>query len=108
MPFLPRPRAVVFDLDGLLFNTEELYQDVGGELLRRRGKEFGPELLHAIMGPPPRVSLQIIIEWHDLNDSVAELAAETDAIFATILDSRFQLMPGARELLAPLERAQIS
>ena len=32
-----QPRAVVFDLDGLMFNTEELYQDVGGELLRRRG-----------------------------------------------------------------------
>ena len=27
------PRAVVFDLDGLMFNTEELYQDVGAELL---------------------------------------------------------------------------
>ena len=30
--------AAVFDLDGLLVNTEELYQDVGTELLRRRGK----------------------------------------------------------------------
>ncbi|MGC3968572.1 MAG: hypothetical protein QM775_14675 [Pirellulales bacterium] len=32
----PKPAAVVFDLDGLMFNTEELYQSVGGELLRRR------------------------------------------------------------------------
>ena len=31
------PRAVVFDLDGLMFNTEELYQEVGSEILRRRG-----------------------------------------------------------------------
>ena len=36
-----RPQAVVFDLDGLMFNTEDLYQDVGSEILRRRGKEFG-------------------------------------------------------------------
>ena len=28
----------MFDLDGLMFNTEELYQHVGGEVLRRRGK----------------------------------------------------------------------
>ena len=27
-------RAVVFDLDGLLFNTEELYQFVGSELIK--------------------------------------------------------------------------
>ena len=29
--------AAVFDLDGLLVNTEELYQHVGSEILRRRG-----------------------------------------------------------------------
>ena len=38
-------RAAVFDLDGLLVNTEELYQDVGTELLRRRGKTFDADLL---------------------------------------------------------------
>ena len=32
-----RIAAVAFDLDGLLVNTEELYQHVGTELLRRRG-----------------------------------------------------------------------
>ena len=32
----PDIHAAVFDLDGLLVNTEELYQDVGSELLRRR------------------------------------------------------------------------
>lgn len=47
-----RPRAVVFDLDGLMFNTEELYQEVGGELLGRRGKQFDAELLDRIMGRP--------------------------------------------------------
>ena len=36
---LPAPplRAVTFDLDGLMFNTEELYQEVGGTILSRRG-----------------------------------------------------------------------
>ncbi len=44
--------AAVFDLDGLLVNTEELYQDVGTELLRRRGKTFDADLLDAMMGRP--------------------------------------------------------
>ena len=34
---MPRPRAVVFDLDGLMFNTEDVYFQVGTELMRRRG-----------------------------------------------------------------------
>ena len=97
----------MFDLDGLMFNTEELYQDVGTEILRRRGKVFEADLLHAIMGRPPRVSLQMMIDWHGLEASVAELAAETDEIFAKILDERLELMPGVARLLEALEAAGI-
>ena len=86
----PSIRAAVFDLDGLLVNTEELYQHVGTELLRRRGKTFGPDLLDAMMGRPPAVSLSIMIEWHGLADTVETLAAETGAIFASLLDERLE------------------
>jgi HAD superfamily hydrolase (TIGR01509 family) len=100
-------QAVVFDLDGLLFNTEELYQRVGTELLRRRGKKFDKPLLDAMMGRPNRVSFQIMIEWHELEDSVHELATESAEIFGPILDEHLSLMPGAGELLDALEAHQI-
>lgn len=105
---LPVPKAVVFDLDGLLFNTEELYQEVGTRVLARRGKEFTQELVNAMMGRPPRVSLQLMIDWHDLKqDTVAILAAESEQVFAEILDSRLEPMPGMLELLTALEQAGI-
>jgi len=107
MPDSTRLRAVVFDLDGLLFNTEDLYQDVGSELLRRRGKRFDAELLNAMMGRPPRVSLQIMIDWHQLDATVEQLAAETEEVFGSILDQRLELMPGAERLLGALETAGI-
>ena len=111
MPSRMNPRnrlqAVVFDLDGLLLNTEELYQLVGTELLGRRGKAFEPDLLNAIMGRPPSVSLQMMIDWHGLDCSVNDLATETEQIFARILDEQLELMPGAAELLAALESAGI-
>ena len=100
-----RPRAVVFDLDGLMFNTEELYYDVGCELLGRRGKCFSPELIHATMGRPGRVSFQIMIDWHGLSDSIDGLATEAEEIFAGILAKRLAPMPGLPELLATLEAA---
>jgi HAD superfamily hydrolase (TIGR01509 family) len=95
-------QAAVFDLDGLLVNTEELYQHVGSELLRRRGKTFGTDLLDAMMGRPPAVSLAIMIEWHGLADTVETLAAETGAIFAGLLDERLEPMPGAMDLVDAL------
>lgn len=92
-------RGVVFDLDGLLVNTEELYQDVGSELLRRRGRSFEPDLLDAMMGRPQQVSLSIMIDWHGLDDTVETLATETREIFVSLLESRLEPMPGAVQLV---------
>ena len=78
-------RAVVFDLDGLMFNTEQLYQQVGGEVLRRRGKELTRELLDRMIGRPSRISLQIMIDWHDLGCDVETLQRENDEIFDEIM-----------------------
>jgi HAD superfamily hydrolase (TIGR01509 family) len=105
-PNLP-PRAVVFDLDGLMFNTEELYQAVGTELLRRRQCEFTGELLDRMMGRPGKVALQIMIDHHGLDATVDDLVAETDEIFPAILDARLEMMPGLAALLATLERAKV-
>ncbi len=104
---MPAPRAVVFDLDGLMFNTEELYQEVGAELLRRRGYEFTQQLLDQMMGRPSHIALQIMIDTHTLRATVGELLAETDEIFPEILKARLAPMPGLVELLAALEKNQI-
>ena len=100
-------RAVVFDLDGLMFNTEELYVEVGTELLRRRGYEFAPELLDQMMGRPSRVALQIMIDTHTLQATVEELLAETDELFPEILRQRLAPMPGLVDLLDALEQKRI-
>jgi len=99
---LPPIRGVVFDLDGLLVNTEELYQHVGTELLARRGRTFDADLLDQMMGRPQQVSLQIMIDWHGLADTIEMLATETREIFASLLDTRLETMPGAIGLVDTL------
>jgi HAD superfamily hydrolase (TIGR01509 family) len=106
MPTSPL-RAVVFDLDGLLFNTEELYQFVGSELMRRRGKTYDEELIHRVMGRPQPVALQMMIDWHGLDTTVETLAIETEQVFGEILRERLEFMPGASELLGALEAGNI-
>ena len=104
MPPLPAIAAVVFDLDGLLVNTEDLYQDVGAQLLRRRGHSFEPDLLDAMMGRPQAVALATMIDWHKLDDTVETLAAETSEIFQGLLADRLAPMPGAVELVGRLHQ----
>jgi HAD superfamily hydrolase (TIGR01509 family) len=110
MPFsppVPRLRTVTFDLDGLMFNTEELYQEVGAEILARRGRQITGELLDQMMGRKSLLALQLMIDWHQLNATPAELAAESADIFAHLLPRRLQPMAGLLELLAALEAAGV-
>jgi HAD superfamily hydrolase (TIGR01509 family) len=103
----PSLRAVTFDLDGLMFNTEELYQEVGGEILARRGCQITGELLDQMMGRKSNIALQVMIDWHKLDATPAQLAAESADIFAELLPHRLQPMRGLLDLLAALEAAGI-
>jgi HAD superfamily hydrolase (TIGR01509 family) len=103
---LPRTiRAVAFDLDGLMFNSEDVYWKVGCELMRRRGYEYTEELSHAIMGRPPQVCFETMIEWYTLDDTWEAMAAESEKLFVSMLDEGVDAMPGLLDLLDVLERA---
>ena len=97
--------AVVFDMDGLMFNTEDVYWEVGTELLRRRGHEFTEELNDAVMGRPPQACFEEMIRRHALTDSWQQLGVESEEIFLGLLDGRLAPMPGLMELLDALEEA---
>jgi len=52
MTDLPRLAAVVFDLDGLVINSEDVYEQADVEVLRRRGRVYDAELRSQMMGRP--------------------------------------------------------
>jgi len=100
-------RAVVFDMDGLMFNTEDVYYEVGTELMRRRGRQYTRELSDAVMGRPPQVCFETMVRWHALEERWEALAAESEEIYIGLLDGRLAPMPGLVELLDALEAAGI-
>ena len=105
MPQARRFSAVVFDLDGLMLNTEEVYSYVGIELLRRRGQVFTQGLSDAMMGRPPKESFEVMIDRHKLSDTWQQLAHESGEIFVGLLDEHLKPMPGLLPLLDALESA---
>ncbi|QDU57194.1 HAD family hydrolase [Aeoliella mucimassa] len=96
-------RAVVFDLDGLMINTEDVYQLVGTELMRRRGLTFDDDLRGAMMGQPTLAALSVMIDWHKLKDKVEDLAVESDRTFWEMVEGNLTTMPGLHELLALID-----
>ena len=100
-------QAVVFDMDGLMFNTEDLYDQVGEEILNKRGHRFSNELKLAMMGLPGEKAFQVMIDWCKLNDSVQQLQIETRNRFEKLLPQSIKTMPGLLELLTRLEAINI-
>jgi HAD superfamily hydrolase (TIGR01509 family) len=97
-------RAVVFDLDGLMFNTEDIFNEVGREVCRRRGKEMTRELLQQMMGRRAPEAIALMIEYHGWEDTVEVLIDETRTLFFEWAVDRLAPMPGLFELLTHIEQ----
>lgn len=94
-------------MDGLMFDTEPLYYQVGTELLARRGHEFSPQLQQQMMGRPGPEAIQVLIDTFGLSETAEDLLAESDQIFSPMLEQPLRPMPGLFELLEQLDGWQI-
>jgi HAD superfamily hydrolase (TIGR01509 family) len=103
MPASPVIKAVVFDFDGLMFNTEEIFNLSGRELLRRRGKEMSPDLLSLMMGRRADEAFPLMINALGLTETPQALREEERAIFHSLLWTHVAPMPGLFEILAQIE-----
>ena len=99
--------AVAFDLDGLMFNTEEVFQRTLTDLLAARGKLAKPEMFAAMMGRRAVEANGIMIEMAGLTETVDEIEAEIGDRFRDLLDDILQPMPGMLDLLDRLESAGV-
>lgn len=100
-------RAVAFDMDGLMVNTEELYSEVGDILLQRRGRQFTKQLKSAMTGLPGPQAFAVMIEREGLSDRPEQLALESDEIFIDLLPSKLQTLPGLESLLEQLDARRL-
>src|SRR5438132_11315408 len=97
-------RAVVFDLDGLMFDTEALFYRVSAEALAARGKVFTAEIMQAMLG---RRSVEVghaLKTLAGLDEPVEVLLAEVRERFAAQVDSAVHPTPGLFVLLDHLGR----
>jgi len=95
----PRFAAVVFDMDGVIFDTEKLYFAAQGEVLRRRHHVYTPELARRIMGMPGVPAMALVRDALGLEDAAESLYEESQVLFQELLRTELEMMDGAIELL---------
>jgi HAD superfamily hydrolase (TIGR01509 family) len=89
--------GVALDMDGLLFDTEKLYWQVGDTVLQERGFRFTTELQQRMMGRVGVSAIQQMIDMHSLSDSAEDLLAQCDELYGALLDQPPDAMPGLEQ-----------
>ncbi|CAM4071713.1 HAD family hydrolase [Helcobacillus massiliensis] len=94
------PRALVFDCDGLLLDTESLWNRTQQAVLADYGTTLTDEQEAAIMGTTLHDTATIIAGA--AGRSVEQVKSDVSEHFTRSLHGSIEVMPGARELLASL------
>ena len=102
------PSAVLFDMDGLLVETEHLWYDAELEVMGQLGGQWGPEDQSELVGGPLERAVDVMIERsggdHDPSEVMTLLL---DAQERRLRSEPVSWRPGAVELLQSLEEAGV-
>jgi HAD superfamily hydrolase (TIGR01509 family) len=103
-----RYRAVVFDMDGLLLDTETLWHAAEQELFARHGSTFTREDQMQVIGTSFDITARYFAErlgWP--LERGAELVDEMIALMHDQVRRQVDARPGARELVSELRRLRV-
>lgn len=91
--------AVLFDMDGLLLDTEVIYIEAMQATARSLGRDMPLEFCHSMVGVPGHECNLMIQQFYGEGFSIAEFRQHYSVQIRPLLDTGIPLKPGVVELL---------
>jgi len=98
-------QALIFDMDGVLVDSEPLHLEAYSRYLAGRGKTYGKSHNREFLGRKDSEIAPVIIEQFELEVSPEELITGKDEIFFALVRDHARPMPGSREVLREAKRS---
>ena len=104
---VPRPAAVLWDMDGTLVDTEPYWIECEYELVAEFGGHWSQEKAHSLVGNDLRMSAAILRDQGGVDLPIDDIVNRLlDGVIARVRN-RVPWRPGAKETLAALRKAGI-
>lgn len=100
-------KAVIFDMDGLMFGTESVYSLVHGLMSEKRGRVFTNEIKRKLMGRRADEVIKLLNEFWGKNETIEDLLKEQDEELIRVYKASVEKLTGLDELLNFLNQNNI-
>ena len=96
-------KAVIFDLEGTIIDTEDIWDDCAVEFLKRHGHVYNRETTkHLLMGGSIAGGAAIMRDLYGFEGDAETLGAERRAIFEELLQREVTFTPGFEDFYAKI------
>ena len=101
------PKAIIFDMDGLLFDTESAYSVVQTAMAEKRHKPFTIKLKNSLMGKVAKEVILILIGHWGTNEDADTILKEQDDALIKLYKESVQKLEGFDELFSFINKNNI-